>query len=119
MHYGGFDDNGVDPIPTCQPCLEQRNLTGTESTMPASPMIAQAAAIPIDDGRICLVNSSSGRGWVIPKGHIEPDQTARDTALQEAWEEAGLRGVLNRAPVAPINTKRTAQLTVSLFFSCR
>jgi 8-oxo-dGTP pyrophosphatase MutT (NUDIX family) len=67
--------------------------------MPASP-IAQAAAIPIDeDGRICLVNSSSGRGWIIPKGHIEPNQTERKTALQEAWEEAGLRGIVDDEPV--------------------
>jgi 8-oxo-dGTP pyrophosphatase MutT (NUDIX family) len=67
--------------------------------MPASSTIAQAAAIPIDEGRICLVNSSSGRGWVIPKGHIEPGQSARQTAIQEAWEEAGLRGVLQDEPL--------------------
>src|SRR5262245_8586405 len=66
--------------------------------MPASPIIAQAAAIPIEHGRICLVSSSSGRGWVIPKGHIEPGQTAREAAQQEAWEEAGLRGLLEDAP---------------------
>lgn len=67
--------------------------------MPASLTIAQAAAVPIDDGRICLVSSTSGRGWVVPKGHIEPGQTAPQTALQEAWEEAGLRGILDGEPV--------------------
>jgi 8-oxo-dGTP pyrophosphatase MutT (NUDIX family) len=61
--------------------------------------IAQAAAIPVASGRICLVNSRSGNGWVIPKGHIDPGQTARETALEEAWEEAGLLGQLERAPV--------------------
>ena len=62
-------------------------------------MIEQAAAIPMDSGRICLVNSSSGRGWVIPKGRIEPGDTARDTAAKEAWEEAGVVGVLHEKPI--------------------
>jgi len=59
----------------------------------------QAAAIPIYEGKVCLVTSSSGRRWVIPKGAIEPGQTAGETALQEAWEEAGLAGVLHTEPV--------------------
>jgi 8-oxo-dGTP pyrophosphatase MutT (NUDIX family) len=61
--------------------------------------VRQAAAIPIYNGLVCLVTSSSGRRWVIPKGIIEPGQTAGETALQEAWEEAGLVGVLHSEPV--------------------
>lgn len=61
--------------------------------------VRQAAAIPIYDGKICLVTSSSGKRWVIPKGIIEPGQTAGETALQETWEEAGLAGVLHSEPV--------------------
>jgi len=65
----------------------------------ASAFIRQAAALPIRNGRVCLVTSSNGRRWVIPKGLIEPRQTAGETALQEAWEEAGLTGVLQTEPV--------------------
>src|SRR5262245_10997818 len=84
--------------------------------MRAAPMFSQAAAIPIADGHICLVNSSSGRGWVIPKGHIEANQTARETALQEAWEEAGLRGVLGCAPVGSYRyEKNGATYRVAVF----
>ena len=61
--------------------------------------VRQAAALPILDGELCLVTSSSGRRWVIPKGMIEPGQTAGETALQEAWEEAGLAGALHGEPV--------------------
>jgi 8-oxo-dGTP pyrophosphatase MutT (NUDIX family) len=43
--------------------------------------------------------SSSGRRWVVPKGHIEPGQTAGEAALQEAWEEAGLTGILQDEPL--------------------
>src|ERR1700704_2599738 len=61
--------------------------------------VRQAAAIPIYDGKVCLVTSSSGRRWVIPKGVIEPGQTAGETALQEAWEEAGLAGLIDQEPI--------------------
>lgn len=59
----------------------------------------QAAAIPVRAGRICMVLSSSGKQWVVPKGCIEAGQSAGETALQEAWEEAGLVGVLAEKPV--------------------
>ncbi|HMF12966.1 MAG TPA: NUDIX hydrolase [Gemmataceae bacterium] len=61
--------------------------------------IPQAAAIPVLRGRVCLVTSRSGKRWVIPKGIIDPGKTAAEIALQEAWEEAGLVGVLRPDPV--------------------
>ena len=61
--------------------------------------VRQAAAIPIKADKICLVTSSSGRRWVVPKGMIDPGMNASETALQEAWEEAGLVGVLDPGPV--------------------
>jgi 8-oxo-dGTP pyrophosphatase MutT (NUDIX family) len=67
------------------------------ATAPGS--IRQAAAIPLRDGRVCLVTSSSGRRWVVPKGCLEPGLTAGELALQEAWEEAGLVGVLQPEPI--------------------
>ena len=64
-----------------------------------SQWMRQAAAIPVCDGKICMVTSSNGRAWVVPKGMIEPGQTAGETALQEAWEEAGVAGVLHSEPI--------------------
>jgi 8-oxo-dGTP pyrophosphatase MutT (NUDIX family) len=64
-----------------------------------SPWIQQAAALPVKAGRVCLVTSSSGKRWVIPKGLIDPGKTAAEMALQEAWEEAGLTGVLRPEPI--------------------
>lgn len=61
--------------------------------------IRQAGAIPLKNGRVCLITSSNGKRWVIPKGLIEPGQTAGEAALQEAWEEAGLVGTLDPEPV--------------------
>jgi 8-oxo-dGTP pyrophosphatase MutT (NUDIX family) len=64
-----------------------------------SEFIRQAAALPVRNGKVCLVTSSNGKRWVIPKGLIEPGQSAGETALQEAWEEAGLTGVLGHEPL--------------------
>lgn len=61
--------------------------------------IRQAAALPLRNGRVCLITSRNGKRWVIPKGWIELGQTAGETALQEAWEEAGLVGALDREPI--------------------
>src|SRR5271155_1418016 len=79
--------------------------------------IQQAAAIPIRSGRVCLVTSRSGKRWVIPKGCLEPNQTAAQTDLQEAWEEAGLRGVIDQEPVGSYfydKAGNTYQVTVFL-----
>jgi 8-oxo-dGTP pyrophosphatase MutT (NUDIX family) len=65
----------------------------------SSNSVRQAAVIPVWAGRVCLVQSSGGKRWVIPKGHIEPGHTAAEAALCEAWEEAGLLGSLHPEPV--------------------
>jgi 8-oxo-dGTP pyrophosphatase MutT (NUDIX family) len=62
-------------------------------------VLRQAAVIPLADGRVGLVTSSSGRRWVVPKGMIDAGHTAGEAALIEAWEEAGLVGVLDPEPV--------------------
>jgi 8-oxo-dGTP pyrophosphatase MutT (NUDIX family) len=62
------------------------------------PVVRQAAVLATHDGRLCLVSSSSGRRWVIPKGQIDPGHTAGEAALIEAWEEAGLVGTLDPVP---------------------
>jgi 8-oxo-dGTP pyrophosphatase MutT (NUDIX family) len=68
--------------------------------MPTSvAYIRQAAALPLRGNRVCVITSSNGKRWIIPKGLIDPGQTAGETALQEAWEEAGLTGTLQQEPV--------------------
>ena len=68
--------------------------------MPAPDIpIAQAAALPVRGGKVCLVTSSSGRRWVLPKGTVDTGWTPAECAVQEAWEEAGLVGDLDPNPV--------------------
>ena len=62
-------------------------------------LLHQAAAIPLRNGQVCVISSRSGRRWVVPKGNLEPGKSSGEIALQEAWEEAGLVGVLQPEPV--------------------
>jgi 8-oxo-dGTP pyrophosphatase MutT (NUDIX family) len=43
---------------------------------------------------ILLVTTTSKKDWIIPKGKIEKDLTPRESALKEAAEEAGVKGVI-------------------------
>lgn len=61
--------------------------------------VSQAAVIAMRQGQICLITSRSGKRWLLPKGHLELGEDLRDTARQEAWEEAGLLGRLVGRPV--------------------
>ena len=45
-----------------------------------------------NDIEILLIQDSKGR-WTIPKGHIEPGETAKMTARREIEEETGLKNV--------------------------
>ena len=49
-----------------------------------------------------VVSSSDGLNWVLPKGHIDPGETAEIAALRELAEEAGVTGEI----VAPLSVRR-------------
>ena len=58
--------------------------------------VEQSGAIPHlvrdDQLHIVLISSRSSGNWIIPKGLVEPDMTPAESAANEAWEEAGVRG---------------------------
>jgi 8-oxo-dGTP pyrophosphatase MutT (NUDIX family) len=63
----------------------------------------QSAVIPYrlrnDGPEVLLITSRRQKRWVIPKGVIEPALSPAASAVQEAWEEAGLAGLVSPEPV--------------------
>lgn len=69
--------------------------TATEATQVAALCWrARAGAVQV------LMVTSRGTGrWIVPKGWHIDGQDAASSALTEAWEEAGVRGVIMPEPV--------------------
>ena len=63
----------------------------------------QAGAIPYriadDVLEVLLISTSSGKHLTIPKGLIDPGFSTTETALNEAYEEAGIKGDLVMPPM--------------------
>ena len=58
----------------------------------------QSGVIPYrwtDEGEleICMIRTKHAKNWGLPKGGKEPDLSLEASAIKEAMEEAGLRGV--------------------------
>jgi 8-oxo-dGTP pyrophosphatase MutT (NUDIX family) len=73
-------------------------------------MILQSGVIPYRrvDGRVevLLVSSSSGKRWGIPKGWISPTLSSEQSAAKEAWEEAGVRGIVQTPAIGHYETRK-------------
>jgi phosphohistidine phosphatase len=63
----------------------------------------QSAVIPYRRRRgkleALLITSRKKRRWIIPKGIVEPTMSAADSAAKEAWEEAGVAGMVHPKPL--------------------
>ena len=84
------------------------------------PARDQAGVIPFRHKRkrieICLIRRKGQKKWKIPKGFVDPGETPRQTALKEAWEEAGLRGRLVGESVGSYEYEKwNLDLTVAVF----
>lgn len=71
-------------------------MLGFAGRMFQRPLHVQAGALCMRDGdrgvEVLLVSSLNTRRWIIPKGWPMNDRSLAGAALQEAWEEAGVRG---------------------------
>ncbi len=61
---------------------------------------------------VLMVTSRTTRRWVLPKGWPIPGLSPAASALQEAWEEAGVTGRVAEAPLGHyryVKTRRSGQ----------
>ena len=84
------------------------------------PFKRQAAAVPfriLEGGRIeILLIRRRNQPWGIPKGGVDPGRTLRDTALNEAAEEAGLHGELLEEPLGDfVYRKQKGECLVTVY----
>ena len=66
-----------------------------------------------------LISSSKNRHWVIPKGIHEPGLSAQESAAKEAFEEAGIEGIVAAESLGSYSqVKWGAECTVEVFLMC-
>lgn len=68
-----------------------------DSFRPAAQQVAALCLRTTDRGLEVLLVTSSKGNWILPKGWPEQGLTGAESALAEAWEEAGVIGSLATA----------------------
>jgi 8-oxo-dGTP pyrophosphatase MutT (NUDIX family) len=67
------------------------------------PKISHAGVLPYriagGEAKYLLITTRRSGRWIIPKGRREGGRDARETALIEGYEEAGLEGDIGRRPL--------------------
>ena len=63
-----------------------------------------------------LITSRSRKRWIIPKGIVENDLSPVESAVKEAYEEAGIKGKLYPTPIGKYKfNKWGGAVTVAVF----
>ncbi|HEY7772767.1 MAG TPA: histidine phosphatase family protein [Marinagarivorans sp.] len=97
------------------------NIAGeTQLRMRPDYYYRQSAAIPYRETEagveVLLVGSSGNKHWILPKGIVEPGLSPQESAAKEAYEEAGVEGVIdNEAVGTVIVNKWGGPCTVELY----
>ncbi len=79
-----------------RPQREIQNLFDAEPWLRISPAIGVDAAVFNARGEILLIQRRDNAHWAMPGGVAEIGQTLAEAVLRELWEEAGLRGEVQR-----------------------
>lgn len=58
-------------------------------------MIISAGGVVIEDSKVLLLLNTQGR-WVLPKGHVEENESLRKAAIREVWEESGIEAKIQK-----------------------
>lgn len=88
------------------------------------PKISHAGILPYritaGQARYLLITGRRSGRWIIPKGRQEGHRDARETALIEGYEEAGLEGKIGNRPLGAFRDRpRNGQNTIVLVYPFR
>jgi len=72
-----------------------------------------------DDGQveIAIIHRPSYDDWTLPKGKVEPDESAEECALREVWEETGFKCELVRPLGCTAYVDRRGRNKVACYWS--
>ena len=74
----------------------------------------QVAVIPVRRAggalEVCLIRRKDAEKWGIPKGFVERGDSPEEAALNEAAEEAGLKGEVQGAAIGEYQVRKTRYL---------
>ena len=76
---------------------------GSPSDQPLARVVHQSGVVAFrwtgNQPEFCLITSRRSKRWGFPKGRIGRSSTTQEAALQEAFDEAGLSGVIIGEPL--------------------
>jgi 8-oxo-dGTP diphosphatase len=85
---GGKATRGTPAFPTVSWGDQRATFLPAEAPLPAGASLYAVLVFALQEGRF-VVADIPARGWCIPGGRPEPEETLEQTARREAWEEAG------------------------------
>jgi len=87
------------------------------------PEYVQAAALCVrsapDGLQVLLISTLNSKRWITPKGWPMADHTLAEAAQQEAWEEAGVRGVLRPEAVGDFAYRKMIKQGIPVACRCQ
>jgi 8-oxo-dGTP pyrophosphatase MutT (NUDIX family) len=76
--------------------------------------VRQSAVIPYrklnNKMQILLVTSADTQQWLFPKGNLDQDESYKDAAQREAYEEAGVKGELSDEAIGVYDHEKLGKL---------
>lgn len=76
----------------------------------------QSGVIPVYKGKVVLITARGSKRWIIPKGNVDWDLSARESAAKEALEEAGIKGEVSKKEIGSYTyEKQGGRYKVKLF----
>jgi 8-oxo-dGTP pyrophosphatase MutT (NUDIX family) len=89
LHTHALGLHALKKIITDSECTQRE----VSNMLPAATHAGSVVFRTVDGStRYLIVSSSNGLHWVLPKGHIEPEESEEAAALRELQEEAGFDG---------------------------